>query len=169
MRKLLLIIVCFYSVLVSAQENSLTNKLYLNVTTDVTTESKGLTSYGADFQLGYKFIPSLYAFATFNGSLSLYDKDGVKDHIKTTNLGGGLGYRLSPNDNTSCCFDIKTSASVSVGNVDWKNTTYEAGVFCRFTSKGLAPQLGLGYRYQDSHTAVVSSRGCIFASLGFSL
>ncbi len=60
MRKLLLIIVCFYSVLVSAQENSLTNKLYLNVTTDVTTESKGFTSYGADFQLGYKFIPYHY-------------------------------------------------------------------------------------------------------------
>jgi len=169
MKKLFIIILLVQcSLSISAQSSRWWDKLYLDGSTVVTSKSKGFTTMGLDFHLGYKFIPSVYAFVAYNGGISLYKKDGVKDYFKSENLGGGVGYRYYLNGIDKSSLDFKASVTTSVGNVDWKNTTYTVGAYYRLPSRGVATQLGLGYRYMDSRTAGVSSRGGIFGSIGFS-
>jgi len=168
-RTVLSLVVCFVAVIASAQGLSLSDKLYVSMSADVTTKSKGFTSYEAGAQLGYKFTPSLYAFAEWSGGRSVYEKDGLKTHGTMANLGGGLGYRLFLDKNSNGSFDFKGSVTTTIGDRGWKNTIYKAGVYYRLPALKVAPQLGLGYQYIDSRINGVESRGCIFASLGFSL
>lgn len=143
-------------------------QMYINVATDVSTQSKGYNTLGVDIQMGWKLTPNLLAYAVCNGGRTLYEKDEIKDHMQHCNIGGGLGYRQKlSGDNES--IDFKASVSTSVGKNSWKNTAYDAGVFYRFASRGVSPQLGLGYRYYDSRTSGVKDHGCIYASIGFSL
>lgn len=169
MKKLFIIILLLQcSASISAQGSRWLDKLYLDGAMVVTSKSKGFTTIGPDFQLGYKFIPSVYAFVAYNGGISLYKKDGVKDYFKSENLGGGLGYRYYLNGVDKSSLDFKASVTTSVGSVDWKNTTYSVGAYYRLPSRGVGVEFGLGYRYMDSRTTGISSRGGIFGSIGFS-
>lgn len=143
-------------------------QLYVNVAADVSTRSKGYNTLGVDIQMGWKLSPNFLAYAVCNGGRTLYEKDEVKDHMQHCNLGGGLGYRQKLSGEHES-IDYKASVSTSVGNNGWKNTTYDVGVLYRFPSRGVSPQLGIGYRYYDSRTSGVKDHGCVYASIGFSL
>jgi len=48
-------------------QNSFAQNVYVSITTEALMKSKDYEGIGANSQLGYKIIPSLYAFADFDG------------------------------------------------------------------------------------------------------
>ena len=167
MKIIFTLLMCLAPICASAQ-TSFAQNVYVNISTEAMMKSKDYEGIGANFQLGYKIIPSLYAFADFDGGALTYEKDGLKNHSKLSNLGGGLGYRFFLNDTGLSSIDLKASITTTLGDVDWKSTNYKAGAYLRLSSSKVAPQIGLGYVYCDSRTNGISSRGHVFASIGFS-
>lgn len=156
------------------QSQSVIERFKSDITTSAVCENKGrrMLSFGGN--IGYEFLPKIYAFAHGESVTGLHNIGGMKTYTNTCNIGGGLGYKLfissvtgkSPSRDNS--IDIYALMAASVGNTEWKQTVYEAGLKWKIT-KGISPILGLGFRHTNSHTAGVSNHNGIICSIGFGI
>lgn len=179
-RKVLLILFAGFicSMVTLAQESnrsfyqqSLINRLFieLDVTGSTTNKDTRLMSLGG--KVGFDITPNLYVFAKGEGLMALRDANGMKSYGNGANLGGGLGVRFLKinfsNGKSSFESDMSVYAmmAASVGNTDWKQTVYEAGLKWKL-GKRLAPTLGLGFRHTNSHTVGVPNHNGMVGSIG---
>lgn len=174
MKKIFLFALFFVSLIsVYAQDKTatkpLSDKIYINISSDCMLKSKDFSSMGVDFSIGWKFNQHFYVYVVENSAMNLLENKSlnVKDFKASNNLGGGLGYRFFMESGLKA-LDFKIATSTTVGNSKWKYTSYETGLFYRFLSRGLSPQIGLGYRYNDSRTSDFKSHGNLYGSIGFS-
>lgn len=145
-----------------------------DVATSALCKNKGVSILSFGGNIGYEFLPKIYAFAHGESAIGLHNTGGAKTYTRTTNIGGGLGYKLfvssitgkTPSRDNS--IDIYAMMAASVGNTEWKQTVYEAGFKLKIV-KGLSPTLGIGFRHTNSHTAGVSNHNGIICSIGFGL
>lgn len=115
--------------------------------------------------LGYRFIPRMYAFAHGGCLYGLYDKEHGRRYTKSATLAGGLGYTLFRVDNIDV--DLRASAGGSVGNADWKHTVYDAGLAFRIGGTGrLKLNVGVGYRHMTSRTAGIGAYNGFYGTIG---
>lgn len=115
--------------------------------------------------LGYRFIPRLYAFVHGGCLYGMYDKEHGQVYTKSATLAGGLGYTLCRVDNIDV--DLRASAGGSVGNADWKHTVYDAGLAFRIGGTGrLKVNVGVGYRHVTSHTVGIGVYNGFYGTLG---
>lgn len=115
--------------------------------------------------LGYKFIPRLYAFMHGGCLYGMYDKEHGQVYTKSATLAGGLGYTLFRVDNIDV--DLRASAGGSVGNADWKHTVYDAGLAFRIGGVGkLKVNVGVGYRHVSSRTAGIGTYNGFYGTIG---
>ncbi|WP_288055315.1 hypothetical protein [Xylanibacter rodentium] len=156
------------------QSQSVIERFKSDITTSAVCENKGhrMLSFGGN--IGYEFLPKIYAFAHGESVTGLHDIGGMKTYTNTCNIGGGLGYKLfissitGKNPSHDNSIDIYALMAASVGNTEWKQTVYEAGLKWKIT-KGISPILGLGFRHTNSHTAGVSNHNGIICSIGFGI
>lgn len=132
-------------------------------------KNKGYAPLTMNANLGYHFLPRFYAFAKVEGTLLLYDKDGVKTYLKSQDLGGGLGVKLTNPKTCSDGIDFRVSLTNSIGNADWKHTTYNANIiwYSNHKNKRTTPYIGLGFKHINSHSAGIPNYNGIYVTVGF--
>ena len=148
---------------------SVTDKLLLEASFTAGMKNKGMSPMSLNFNIGYNFTPSLYAFAKAEGVIGLYDKEGIKTYTKGTDLGGGLGVKLLNPKKTNERLDLRVSIVNSIGNANWKHTTYQAEfiLYCNSKKTRTVPYIGIGFKHMNSHTAGIDNWNGIFATIGW--
>ena len=130
--------------------------------------NKGMKQLTFSGQVGYKIIPRMYVFVKGEGMTGLHKADnGMKTWTQGSGLGGGIGFRLV--DVVGLGIDLKGTVLTTVGNADWKNTSYEGKVvFSMGTKLPIRPTFGIGFRHTDSRTAGIADYNGMVATIGIS-
>lgn len=151
----------------SANAQQFADRLHFEATANTGYKSKDKTPIDFSFKAGIDVIPRLYAFFTAEENKTLYKKDDVKTYYDGTSLGGGLGVRLLCSDQTQHTLDIRAKVLSSVGNPDWKRTTYDASLAWYLSGKQrFSPVVEIGYRYIDSNSDQISNYGSLYVGIG---
>ena len=133
----------------------------------VGTKYKGLQQANWSLDLGYKIADLFYPYVRTERSLMLYKRDGVKTYGNTWNIGGGAGFivykGVDKHDKEPFTIEVTGNVTTSVGNYDYKNTSYYGGV--RLRSDGVF--LSLGYRYMSAHGHEFHNYSAFVISIGF--
>lgn len=158
----------------SFYQQSLIKRLFLELDVSAVPPYKETRLLSVGGKVGLYVTPQLYAFAMCEGVTGLNDANGVRSYAQTSNLGGGLGFRFLTLDKDGkrakygTDFSVYAQMAASVGNVDWKQTVYEAGVKLKLM-KGISPTFGLGFRHTNSHTVGMPNHNGMVATIGFGL
>lgn len=136
--------------------SSIADRFYVEFEASSAFKQHHVTPLSASINVGINITSRFYGFVRLETPLGLYKKDDNKAYFNSTNLGGGLGYTLFYEHNTKdyICLDLRASVTNSIGNVDWKNTTYDIGLYVRTRTRksDITPYAGIGFRYINSHT-----------------
>lgn len=133
------------------------------------TKNKGMDPASLSFNIGYQIFPHIYAYAKATGTLGLYKKDDVKTYFQSQALGGGIGFKLYNPKTASQGTDLRLSVTNTIGNADWKYTSYEADViiYPNYKKIGIiAPYIGLGFSHKNSHTSGLSNWNGLTGTIG---
>lgn len=178
LRKVLFVlpVLLFTALTVSAQSTSAADKsskafldrLMLNIEFGAGATNKDATPISVGFQAGYKILPQLSVFASYDGNIRLYDNAGVRRYDKAGVLGGGLEYRFAKFDNIS--LGIQGKIGTSVGNTTWKQNVYDIKLIMRMnTGKRSNVSFGLGYRHINSQTKGISDFNGLYGTIGIGI
>ena len=147
----------------NASHYSILEHLTFDLDATVGMENKGMTPTTLNFALGYQLTPRFFAFAKTEGSINLYKKDDVKTYFKSQALGGGLGFKLFNPKTTAQGVDLRLSVTNTIGNADWKYTSYNADLIlypnCKKSRS--VPYIGLGFRHINSHTSGLDRKSVV--------
>lgn len=177
-KKYLFLLIGIFALSANAQSQSASvwvknflEKCYLDINMEVGTKQHDINPCFANFGLGYNFSRRLYAGVKAEYQLGLHEENGLKTYKRNTDLGACVGYQLDKPAEHGTTFDLQVSFLNSIGNADWKNTTYDIGIIMRnnSTNKKVFPYIGIGFRYIDSHTNGMSNHAGLYASLGVKL
>lgn len=141
-------------------------RLYGHIGFGASTKHDGMTPAEFSADLGYRFIPRMYAFFHAGGLYGLYDKWHGQAYTKSTAIGGGLGYTLFKTDGGGLSMDVRGTVAAGVGNADWKHTSYDAALMFRI-GRGIKMDVSIGYKHVTSHTAGIGSYNGLACTLGF--
>lgn len=143
------------------------DNVLLDVELGVGTKYKGLQQANLSLDLGYKIANLFYPYFRTESSLMLYKRDGVKTYGNTWNIGGGAGFivykGVDKHDDEPFTVEITGNVTTSVGNYDYKNTSYYGGV--RLRSDDVF--IGVGYRYMSAHGNDFHNYSAFVVSIGF--
>lgn len=167
--------ICLFSCLTAsaqkAQTKTFADRLMLEMGFDATTKQHDVSPFGVSVNAGYRFTPRLYAYARYQGTIGLYENGDIRTYAKTQNVGGGIGYVVHKETRQSRTdlWSLRAQMTGSIGNVDWKNTTYDIGLYWQSKSKcgKVAPTVGIGFRHTNSHTCGWADHNGIFVSVAF--
>lgn len=132
------------------------------------TKCDGLTPIEFSVNLGYRFIPKMYAFVQAGRMYGLYDKNRGESYAKSSDLGGGLGYNFCRTDDGLLELDLRAAAKAGIGSDSWKHVTYDAALVGRI-GRSIKINIGIGFRHVSSRTAGIGSYNGLFCTLGFGL
>lgn len=157
----------------SAQNPDLTSGKFkdncvLAISGTATTKNKGWEDMRLTVDAGYHVLPRLTIFARCENDLHLYDKHDTRTFERGTNLGGGLAFSLTNPVKSPEALDLQLSVTNSVGNADWKNTTYGASLlfYRNYAQHHVAPFIGLGYQYAVSHSSGITNFSGMTGTIG---
>ena len=147
----------------ASDSKSFADRLLLGFNVGTGTPSKHVTPVNVAAQVGYRFIPDMYAFVTVEGGSSLYHKDNVKTWGSTNGLGGGLGYTFYRDGALN--LSAEASAMGTVGSPDFKQTTFDVRCVMQYHMGSLS----LGYRHSSSNTTGLPDYNGMYATIGWRL
>ncbi|MCC8070494.1 MAG: hypothetical protein LIO90_01670 [Bacteroidales bacterium] len=164
---LMLILSCGLSA--NAQERLWAEKLYINLSTNAGIKHKSMAPVWLDFSAGWKVVPQLYVFGSCQPGFCIVNCEPENLSISFTDLGGGLGWRFLQNDSEFKSLDLRVSVLTTVGNSNWKHTSYGADIMWRLPSCSLGSlAFALGYKFYDIRSSSLPSMGTVTATIGFS-
>ncbi len=138
----------------------------LELDASIGTKHDGMAPLELGANLGYRFIPRMYAFVHGGNLMGLYDKDHGRRYTKSAVLGGGLGYTLWRTE--AMDLDLRGMVTAAVGDADYKHVAYDAGLRFRVNTGGaLKVNIGVGFRHVSSRTAGIGTYNGLFGTLGF--
>lgn len=142
------------------------NNVILELNAGAGTAKDGLSPLELGAKIGYRFIPRMYIFVHGGNTFGLYNEEHGQLYTKSATLGGGLGYTLWRHSNID--IDLRASAGSSIGNADWKQTVYDAGITFRIGRRsGIKALVGLGFRHASSRTAGIGTYNGFYGTVGF--
>lgn len=151
----------------ASNEKSFVDKLVINLGVSAGTGCDNLRPLTLNADIGYRFVPRLYAFVHGEGIFGHRDAEGLKTYVTSQNLGGGLGYTFFKDE--AMAIDLRGTVSTSVGHADWKNVAYDLGVMCRVGRGPLKFDFGVSFRHMSSRTAGMGSYNGAFFTLGMGI
>lgn len=138
----------------------------LELDASIGTKHDGMAPLELGANLGYRFIPRMYAFVHGGNLMGLYDKDHGRRYTKSAVLGGGLGYTLWRTE--AMDVDLRGMVTAAVGDADYKHVAYDAGLRFRVNTGGaLKVNIGVGFRHVSSRTSGIGTYNGLFGTLGF--
>lgn len=126
-----------------------------------------MTPMSLDAQLSYQFSNRWSILASAEASRLLFDGgSGNNWYINSTLLGGGLAYTLFLDSEQR--FDLRLQTLITVGHTDWKHTTFDVGTmwYGKSQERGIAPLIGLGVRYEKSHSSGIRDWIGLYGTIG---
>ena len=173
MNKATLILLALLPLSSAAQNTDLTSHKFqdnytLAISGQATTKYKGWENASLSVDAGYHVLPRLTLFARCESNLHLFDKNDTRTFDRSLNLGGGLSFSLTNPVKSPEALDLQLSVTNSVGDADWKNTSYGASVlfYHNYSGHRVAPYIGLGYRYSASHTTGIKDFSGLTGTIG---
>lgn len=173
MNKATLIFLALLPLTAAAQNTDLTSSKFkdnyvLDINATATTKYKGWQNTSLAFDAGYHVLPRLTLFARCESNLHLFDKNDTRTFDRSLNLGGGLSFSLTNPIKSPEALDLQLSVTNSVGDADWKNTSYGASVlfYHNYSGHRVAPYIGLEYRYSASHTTEIKDFSGLTGTIG---
>ena len=148
----------------ASNEKCFFDKIVINLGVSAGTGCNNMHPLTLNADIGYRFIPRMYAFVHGESIYGHCDADGLKTYVTSQNLGGGLGYTFYKDDVTA--IDLRATVSTSVGHADWKNVAYDLGVMFRAGRGPLKFDFGVSFRHMSSRTAGIGSYNGAFFTLG---
>lgn len=121
--------------------------------------------------IGYRFITRMYAYGTWNVVRGLYKDDVTKTYYDSNLLGGGIGFNVASFGkvfNRVVDIDLRASAATSIGDPDWKQTTYGLGVYMKFKG-AFSPVFGLDFKHTNSHSGLMPDYWTVGATIGIAI
>ena len=138
----------------------------LELDASIGTKHDGMAPLELGANLGYRFIPRMYAFVHTGGLYGMYGKDSGQRYTKSANLGGGLGYTLWRTE--AMDVDLRGMVTAAVGDADYKHVAYDAGLRFRVNTGGaLKVNIGVGFRHISSRTVGIGTYNGLFGTIGF--
>ncbi len=176
-RNIFFAILCLLSCLTTSAQDKTGNlfhdKIMLEMGFEAETKQHDIFPIGINVNIGYKFTSRLYAYGRYQGIVGLYDDSNFNTYTKTQNIGGGIGYifHKEKHNAKTDLWSIRAQMTGSIGNPDWRNTTYDIGIFwqSKYGCSRLSPILGLGFRHTNSHTQGIKNHNGIYASIGWGI
>ena len=129
-------------------------------------EQHGMTPMNLNLQLSYEFANRWSVLAAAERNHTQFDVDGVKWYTNGVSLGGGLAYAWHDGEHDR--FDLRLQVLNTIGSPDWKHTTFDIGTnwYGKRSKSGMSPLIGIGFRYQKSHTAGIRDWMGIYGTIG---
>lgn len=150
----------------ASNEKCFFDKIVINLGVSAGTGCNNMHPLTLNADIGYRFIPRMYAFVHAGGLYGLSDDNHGQTYSKSCVLGGGLGYTLYQVDNVGV--DLRGTVSSSIGDADWKHVVYDAALIFHVGGK-LKMNLGLGFRHINSRTAGVGNYNGFYGTIGFGI
>lgn len=169
MKKLVLLTAVLCMTVVGAKAQTESVPLHFDASFTMGTPSKDVSPMGAMFDLNFTPINRLSIHALAHTDFFIPKNGGTKDYNNAFNIGGGLGYQLLSGDKSRFgTMELRGSASVSVGNSSWNNSTYSLGLYFykHPTAQRFQPIIGIGFAMRNFHGSQPTHYGP-FVSLGF--
>lgn len=160
----------FITIAVRAQESQDNTPLFKDFSFEIKSlygiKQHGLQPLSLDLQGGYEFANRWTLLACAEASHTLMEVDGAKTYAKDISLGGGLAYTFY--DGAKDRFDVRLQMLKTVSSADWKHTTYDIGTtwYSKPNKTGMAPLVGIGFRYEKSHVVGIPNWFGIYATVG---
>lgn len=150
------------------------DRFNIDAALSVGTKQHNVTPLNASLNVGYEFVPRLYAFAHIEKGMAFQKTDNVRTYYGSSNLGGGLGFRLLGGTAGKYagklreCLDLRFMAGSSVGSCDWKQTFYDANLqyYYRGNRMACTPTLSIGYRFTDSRSEAMRNQHTLYFAIG---
>lgn len=111
-------------------------------------------------------VKSFYAFVAIEDSKTLYKNEDIKSYLNSENIGGGLGVKFLNAGKNTHSLDLRIKLLNSIGNADWKKTTFDSSIAWYMPHEKFSPVVELGYRFMNSHTAGIDNYSNIYMTLG---
>lgn len=171
MKKLLFLLALLMAMATAGAQNASNEKCFfdkivINLGVSAGTGCSNMHPLTLNADIGYRFIPRMYAFVHAGGLYGLSDDNHGQTYSKSCVLGGGLGYTLYQVDNVGV--DLRGTVSSSIGDADWKHVVYDAALIFHVGGK-LKMNLGLGFRHINSRTAGVGNYNGFYGTIGFGI
>lgn len=171
MKKIVFVLTAlFIAIAVCAQESKDDTPILKNCSFELKSlygiKQHGLQPLSLDMQMGYEFANRWTLLACAEASHTLLEVDGMKSYAKDISLGGGLAYAWY--DGAKDRFDLRLQVLKTIGSADWKHTTFDIGTtwYGKPNKKGIAPLMGIGFRYEKSHIPGIPNWFGIYATVG---
>ena len=147
-----------------AQKDAFGKGIILGFNAGIGTKGDSRTPIVIEGQLGYRFIPRMYAFAKIESSANLYSRNGNNTWACADGLGGGLGYTLAKSG--PLAYHVEASVLTSIGakkSNDFRQTIYDVRAVQQYHEL----MISLGYRHTTSRTAGYGDYNGLFVSIGY--
>lgn len=119
--------------------------------------------------LGYQITKRFSVRALGELSYIIPKNGGMKDYNHSYNIGGGVGYVFIPvKDPDDDIYELRASYSTSVSGKDYKNNSYDIGLYWYWHRKSyhFAPVVGIGYKFMDFRQKGMPNYNGVFLSIG---
>lgn len=137
------------------------DQLFVGLNVGIGTPTDKTTPVNFASQLGWRFTPRFYVFASAEGGACLTDRKDSKTWASTNGIGGGLGYTFYTSGNLS--YYVEASALTTVGKADAKHNVYDVRLGQQLGNMALS----LGYRHASSRSAGFGASNSLYATIGF--
>ncbi len=146
------------------------NRLFLDYRLVASPEYHDMSPLGLNVRLGYKVLPQLSLYTSFEGTLGLVEqRNSMGTYYGSNNLGGGLNVNLLKPGKSWALFktmDLHATVGTTVGHNDWKYTLYEGGLTFS-AGRRSCMTYGLGYRVLHSRTDVLGDHRGVYFTIGY--
>ena len=145
---------------------SVNDRLHFEFATGSGLRSNGVTPMDVSFKAYVDVFRPVCLFVAAEQNNSLYKEDDVKTFYKGESLGGGLGINILGTRNSSHTLDVRLKVLSSIGNADWKRTSYDVNLAWYLKGIIFSPVVEVGYRFVDSRSDYIDNYKNAYLTLG---
>ena len=171
MKKLMMMLLLVSSAIgIQAQESekksSLLDGLSFEIKTVYGLKQHNMNPLNLNMQLSYSYTDRLSLLISAERNYMLFNENDNKWYMNATSLGGGMAYVWMKDKHHN--FDIRLQVLNTIGNSQWKHTAYDIGLnwYEKQEKRTCSPFMGIGFRYQKSHTSDMRDWCGFYATVG---
>ena len=167
-KSIVLIVILFIVSASNSYSQSFADRIHFEASAGAGSKYECMKPLDISFKVDVDIVKKLYAFIDEENNHNLYKDGDFRTYYSSANLGGGLGVRLLDSEKTKHKLDLRAGVLSSIGNADWKKTTYAVGLAWYLGSKShtFSPVVEMGYRYANSRTEGLKNYSGFYMSIG---
>ena len=150
----------------SEQKSSLLDDMNLEIKTLYGLKQHNMNPLNLNIQLSYSYTERLSLLLSVERNYMLFSGNDSKWYKDGTSLGGGLAYVWMKDKHQN--FDVRLQVLNTIGSSQWKHAAYDIGLswYEKRGKRSPSPFMGIGFRYQKSHTAGTRDWCGFYATVG---